>query len=113
MNHVQKLYEEFNFLEERVIFYDKELIRIYKGSELAKKIGEIEGVGPVIATAVLALGNLNAFKNGRHFAAFLGLVPREYSSGNKQRLLGISKRGDTYLRTSVNSWCSCSYISGQ
>jgi transposase len=97
--HIQKLYEEFTMLEEKINFYDKELIRIYKGSELAKKIGEIEGVGPVTATAILALGNLNMFKNGRHFAAFLGLVPREYSSGNKQRLLGISKRGDSYLRT--------------
>lgn len=99
INHIQKLYEEFNMFEERVMYYDKELMNIYKGSELAKKLGEIEGVGPVIATAILALGNLNVFKNGRHFAAFLGLVPREYSSGNKQRLLGISKRGDSYLRT--------------
>jgi len=99
VDHLKKLYEEFNMLEEKVIYYDKELVRIYKGSDLARKLGEIEGVGPVIATAILSLGNLNVFKNGRHFAAFLGLVPREYSSGNKQRLLGISKRGDSYLRT--------------
>lgn len=97
--HMQKLYEELQSFEEKVIFYDKKIMKIYRGSELTKKIGEIEGVGPMIATAILALGDLKIFKNGRHFSAFLGLVPREYSSGNKQRLLGISKRGDIYLRT--------------
>lgn len=97
--HIQKLYEELLQLDLNVQEYDQELANLYKKSEFAQKIGKIEGVGPIIATAILALGDLKNFKNGRHFAAFLGLVPRENSSGNKQRLLGISKKGNTYLRT--------------
>jgi transposase len=59
----------------------------------------VPGVGPVIATAlVAAVGDAKAFTSGRHLAAWLGLVPRQRSSGGKQRLLGISKRGDGYLR---------------
>ena len=60
----------------------------------------MEGIGPLIATAlVAALSDGKTFKNGRQFAAWLGLVPRQHSSGGKARLLGISKRGDPYLRT--------------
>jgi hypothetical protein len=58
------------------------------------------GVGPITATAlVAAVGEAKEFKNGRHLSAWLGLVPRQYSSGGKSHLKGISKRGDTYLRT--------------
>lgn len=96
--HIQRLYEELRHLDKQVNYYDEEITKLFKTHEVAQKLGEIEGVGPVIATAILAVGDLSLFKNGRHFAAFLGLVPREYSSGNKQRLLGISKRGNTYLR---------------
>ena len=57
------------------------------------------GIGPVIATALAAaVGDAKAFASGRHLAAWLGLVPRQHSSGGKERLLGISKRGDGYLR---------------
>jgi transposase len=59
----------------------------------------VPGVGPVIATAlVAAVGNAKSFSSGRHLAAWLGLVPRQRSSGGKERLLGLSKRGDGYLR---------------
>jgi transposase len=59
----------------------------------------IPGIGPVTATAIVsAIGNGADFKKGRSFAAWLGLVPREYSTGGKQKLLGISKRGNGYLR---------------
>ncbi len=58
------------------------------------------GIGPVTASALIAtIGKANNFENGRQLAAWLGLVPRQHSSGGKQVLLGISKRGDTYLRT--------------
>ena len=58
------------------------------------------GVGQLTSTAlVAAVGDANVFKNGRYMAAWLGLVPRQYSTGGKSRLLGISKRGDRYLRT--------------
>jgi transposase len=59
----------------------------------------VPGIGPVIATALAAaVGDAEAFASGRHLAAWLGLVPRQHSSGGKERLLGISKRGDGYLR---------------
>ena len=61
---------------------------------------QVEGIGPLTATAlVAALSDGKAFQNGRQFAAWLGLVPRQHSSGGKPRLFGISKRGDAYLRT--------------
>ena len=69
-------------------------------SQACKRIGEIDGVGPLTATAIVAaVGDASEFKNGRHLAAWLGLVPRQYSSGGKSKLYGISKRGDKYLRT--------------
>lgn len=59
----------------------------------------IEGIGPISATALVAtIGDISVFKNGRHLAAYLGLVPKQRSSGNKIILQGISKRGDAYLR---------------
>jgi transposase len=60
----------------------------------------IPGIGPLTATAlVAAVSNASVFQNGRQFAAWVGLVPRQHSTGGKPRLLGISKRGDVYLRT--------------
>ena len=71
-----------------------------KHSALCKKIAEVPGIGPITATAIVAsVGDAREFRNGRHLAAWLGLVPRQYSSGGKLRLKGISRRGDTYLRT--------------
>ena len=68
-------------------------------SETCQRLQKIEGVGPISALAIIALaGNGSGFKNGRHFAAYLGLVPKQHSSGNRECLLGISKRGDKYLR---------------
>ena len=61
---------------------------------------QIPGVGPMIATVLVsAVGDASSFKNGRELSAWLGLVPRQYSTGGQQRLLGISKRGDSYVRT--------------
>jgi transposase len=96
--HLQRMRERLKDLDDEVASYNQEVQTIYNASEPAKRIGKIEGVGTLTAVAILSLGNLNVFKNGRHFSAFLGLVPRESSSGNKQRLLGISKRGNKYLR---------------
>jgi len=63
------------------------------------RIQQIPGIGQIVATAIVAaIGNGAAFRKGREFAAWLGLVPRQYSTGGKARLLGISKRGNTYLR---------------
>lgn len=65
-----------------------------------RKIADIPGIGMLTATALVAtMGDANCFKSGREFAAFVGLVPRQSGTGGKVKLLGISKRGDTYLRT--------------
>src|ERR1019366_2344555 len=64
-----------------------------------QRLVKIPGIGPVTATAVIAaIGNGAAFRKGREFAAWMGVVPREHSTGGKQKLLGISKRGNSYLR---------------
>lgn len=71
-----------------------------KRQAACRKIAEIPGVGLLTATALVAtMGEADSFKSGREFAAFVGLVPRQSGTGGKVRLLGISKRGDTYLRT--------------
>jgi transposase len=92
-------FELFKKLEEQIGTYDTKLKTLVKESEACQKIIQIEGIGPITALAlVVAIGQAQEFKNGRHFAAFIGLVPKQYSSGGKDRLLGISKRGDNYLR---------------
>jgi transposase len=94
------LYEEIEEKDKKIKKYDMKLEVIFKTNEACQKIEKIEGIGIIAATAIVAtIGDPKVFKNGRHFAAFLGLVPRQCSSGNKQRLLGISKRGDIYIRT--------------
>ena len=71
-----------------------------KQDAACRRIAEIPGVGPLTATAAVAImGDAKAFKSGREFAAFAGLVPRQTGTGGRVKLLGISKRGDTYLRT--------------
>ncbi|NBQ70904.1 MAG: IS110 family transposase [Nitrosomonadaceae bacterium] len=71
-----------------------------KQQAACRKIAEIPGVGMLTATALVAtMGEADSFKSGREFAAFVGLVPRQSGTGGKIKLLGISKRGDTYLRT--------------
>jgi len=79
--------------------YDKQIKQIAQTDECAQRLLTIPGIGPMIATGLLsAIGDINAFRNGRELAAWMGLVPRQHSTGGKERLLGISKRGDVYLR---------------
>jgi len=94
------LYEELTHLDKRVNRYDKKIAYISQQDKDAKRLQTIPGVGPIIATAlVAAIGKSVAnFKNGRELAAWLGLVPRQHSTGGRNQLLGISKRGDSYLR---------------
>jgi transposase len=73
---------------------------VCRENENCQRLLTIPGVGLLSATAmVAAIGDISVFKNGRELAAWLGLVPRQHSTGGKPTLLGISKRGDTYLRT--------------
>ena len=79
---------------------DKKVKLICRQNEDCQRILGIPGVGELTATAMIAaVPDANVFRNGRHMSAWLGLVPRQSSSGDKQKLLGISKRGDRYLRT--------------
>lgn len=95
-----ELYSELIEKDKKVAEYEHKIEQIFKSNEACQKISKIEGIGPIGSTAIVAaIGDPKSFKNGRQFAAFLGLVPRQKSSGNKQRLLGISKRGDKYIRS--------------
>ena len=80
--------------------YTAKIEAIGAAHPVCQRLMTIPGIGPLTATAlVAAVSNASAFKNGRQFAAWIGLVPRQHSTGGKPRLLGISKRGDVYLRT--------------
>ena len=94
------LYDELLDLEDKIEAIERQVRTVYEASEPCQRVAAVEGIGPVTATALIAaMSDGRTFKNGRQFAAWLGLVPRQHSSGGKTRLFGISKRGDTYLRT--------------
>jgi transposase len=93
------LREEWVELEKKICAMTEEIGRISRSNEGCRRLMGVPGIGPIISTAlVAAVGNATAFRKGRDFAAWLGLVPRQHSSGGKQTLLGISKRGNQYLR---------------
>ncbi len=94
------LYDELLALEEKIHAQEEQIWAVYRASEACQRVAAVEGIGPLTATAlVAAISDGKSFKNGRQFAAWLGLVPRQHSSGGNTRLFGISKRGDPYLRT--------------
>jgi transposase len=100
MDAIVSQQDELRQLDERITEIDLKIKKIDQNSSDSKRLKEIPGVGVLTSTAILAvLGNPKSFKNGREFAAFLGLVPKQESSGGKAKLLGISKRGDVYLRS--------------
>ena len=86
-------------LDKKVDHYNQQVEIVCKNNEICQRLVKIEGVGALTATALVAsIGDAQVFKNGREMSAFIGLVPKQHSSGGKTRLLGISKRGDRYLR---------------
>lgn len=92
--------QRFRSLDQWIAAYDRRIHQCFRHSDVCQRLATIAGVGPIVATALIAaIGDIHYFKNGRHLAAWIGLVPRQCSSGDRSRLLGISKRGDTYLRT--------------
>lgn len=96
---VAELWAEAHALDTRIEWVERQLAQEFKQSEQAQRLDAIEGVGPLIATAVLAtVGTGRQFTSGRQFAAWLGLVPKERSSGERRQLGHITKRGDCYLR---------------
>ena len=99
-NLLQRLTENLKEMDRQVDELEKQIQLWHRENEASRRLAEIPGIGPITASAIAAtVGNAREFKNGRQLAAWMGLVPRQNSSGGKQNLLGISKRGDTYLRT--------------
>jgi len=97
---LKDLYEEMVHLDERVESLEDELKKVSQENINCQRLLTIPGVGLLSATALIAaIGDISVFKSGRELAAWLGLVPRQHSTGGKPTLLGISKRGDTYIRT--------------
>lgn len=98
-DNLNDLYQEFKNLDEGIKKYDEKIKGICKENGNCNLLESIPGIGKLTASILASLiGNGSAFKNGRNFAAFLGLVPRQYSSGGKTKLYGITKHGDAYIR---------------
>jgi transposase len=96
----QRLLDHLKELDRQVSELESQIVAWHRQNSASSKLARIPSIGPITASALAAsLGDAKNFKNGRQVAAWLGLVPRQHSSGGKQNLLGISKRGDTYLRT--------------
>ena len=94
-----KLVKEFAALEDQIAFYQEKLETLATTHPECQRLMTIPGIGPITATALIAaVGDVGVFKNGRQFAAWLGLVPKQHSTGGQSLLLGISKRGDSYVR---------------
>lgn len=99
---IEDLRAEWRLLDERIAAFDKEFIRMARDDEAVRRLTKIPGIGTINATALAAaVGNARAFRRGRDMAAWLGLTPRQMTTGGKPRLLGISKRGNRYLRKNL------------
>jgi transposase len=97
---IQRLLEHLKLLEQQVEEIEVQIKAWHRASDASRRLEKVPGIGPLTATALVAsVGDAKNFANGRQFAAWLGLVPRQHSSGGKPTLLGMSKRGDAYLRT--------------
>ena len=95
-----RLMEHFRALDRQVKEMEREINAWHRGDTASQRLQAIPGIGPITASALVgSVGDAKTFHNGRQFAAWLGLVPRQNSTGGTTNLLGISKRGDTYLRT--------------
>ena len=87
-------------LKEQILGFDRMILAWHRSNATSKRLICIPGVGPLLATALVAnIADPKAFRSGRHFSAWVGLVPKQHSSGGKDRLSGISKQGDRYLRS--------------
>jgi transposase len=94
------LLEQLRFFDERIEYYDQQILELSRQSEPAQRLMAVDGIGPITATALVAsVGDARVFSSARQFAAWLGLTPRQHSSGGISRLGKMTKRGDRYLRT--------------
>lgn len=98
-DYLSEIYSEIVACNELIEKYESRIMAFAKNDEACKRLQKIPGIGPITATAIVAhAGDATEYKNGRAFAASLGLTPKEHSSGGKQKLLGVSKRGNGTIR---------------
>jgi transposase len=94
------LLDQFHDFDTRVTAYDRQIRALAEASEPARRLMQVEAIGPQTATALVAsMGDPHVFSSGRSYAASLGITPRQHSSGGKERLGQITRQGDSYLRT--------------
>ena len=87
-------------LKEQILEFDRRIMAWHRSNEISRRLDAIPGIGPALATALVAsVADPKAFRSGRNFSAWIGLVPKQHSSGGKDRLGSISKQGDRYLRS--------------
>ena len=97
---VAALGTQLRVLKAQILEFDRRITAWHRSNEVSKRLDEIPGVGPAPATALVAsVADPKVFRSGRDFSAWIGLVPKQNSSGGKDRLGSISKRGDRYLRS--------------
>jgi transposase len=97
---VAALGAQLRMLKTQILEFDRRIMTWHRSNEMSKRLDEVPGVGPALATALVAsVADPKAFRSGRDFSAWIGLVPKQHSSGGKERLSSISKQGDRYLRS--------------
>ena len=91
---------QLRMLKAQILEFDRRILAWHRSNETSRRLDAIPGIGPALATALVAsVANPKAFRSGRNFSAWIGLVPKQHSSGGKDKLGGISKQGDRYLRS--------------
>ncbi|MEO1282792.1 MAG: IS110 family transposase [Pseudomonadota bacterium] len=97
---LKALGEQLQMLKAQILEFDRRITAWHRSNELSRRLDDLPGVGPALATALVAsVADPTAFKSGRDFSAWIGLVPKQYSSGGKEKLGNITKAGDRYLRS--------------
>ena len=91
---------QLRMLKAQILEFDRRILAWHRSNEICQRLDELPGVGPALATALVAsVADPKSFRSGRNFSAWIGLVPKQHSSGGKDKLGGISKQGDRYLRS--------------
>jgi transposase len=105
---VRALLAQLQALDEQISSLEAAIVASHRNNEASRRLASIPGIGPITASAVVAsVADARQFKSARHFAAWLGLTPRSHSTGGKERLGGISKQGDPYLRRLLVTGATC------
>jgi len=102
-NLVSLLWNEWKDIEQQIVAMNAEVEQIASADPACQRLRQIPGIGPLVATAIVAAIARAAFHKGREFASWLGLLPRQHSTGGKARLFGISSAVTDYL---ARSWCT-------